>query len=116
MLDCVLRAMLLDCPVLFFYLDQGGAVRPLLPCDVIQSAPEISLPFLLDDGTYLVERRLVVVVSCDLFPPVKVLLPESLAMLLIERTLFLTYDESLSDLLYRLLEGVRDVASPRGLI
>jgi hypothetical protein len=106
--------MLLDCPVLFFYLDRGGAARSLLPCDVIKSAPEISLPFLLDDGTYLVERLLFVVVPCDLFPPVRVLLPESLTMLLIERALFLTYDESLSDLLYRQLEGVGDVASPHG--
>ena len=67
MFNSVLRVALLDCPALVFDLNRGGVTRPFLPCVIIQFLPEVSLTLSLDDGTYLIERLLIVVVFCNLF-------------------------------------------------
>jgi hypothetical protein len=57
--------MLQYCPTLVFYLHQGSAARPFLASDKIQFPQEASLLLTLNDGPYLCDGLLVILLLRD---------------------------------------------------
>ncbi len=106
----VLRDVLHYCSFMIFYLDWPGAACLLLPRDVVELPPEVTLLLLLNDCTYFVECLLVFLFLCNFLLILKMFPLETFSVFLIKYAFPFTCIQSVCDLLYQHVEWVGDVA------